>query len=135
LPYFIAVKEYNYGSRDPWLNNGTYMNCCWYIWFLCSICNLHFYNENQVIWLSWPLLSWMCHGGWTTERSSFWYPILDVVLCAIEALSAIDGYSQEICSNKELFRLACDMVKLPDKVEVHFSFLKVGKYWYYIDIW
>ncbi|XP_062170911.1 uncharacterized protein LOC133876670 [Alnus glutinosa] len=53
-----------------------------------------------------------------SERTPERYPILDVVLRAIEALSAIDGYSQEICSNKELFRLACDMVKLPDKVEV-----------------
>jgi len=42
-----------------------------------------------------------------------------VVFRAIEALSALDGHSQEICSNKELFKLACDMVKLPDKVEVH----------------
>lgn len=54
----------------------------------------------------------------TSERIPERYPILDVVLRAIEALSALDGYSQEICSNKELFRLACEMVKLPDKVEV-----------------
>ncbi|KAB8903397.1 hypothetical protein FH972_026798 [Carpinus fangiana] len=65
----------------------------------------------------------------TSERIPERYPILDDVLHAIEALSAIDGYSQGICSNKELFRLACDMVKLPDKVEVHFSLLKIVKYW------
>ncbi|KAM4096564.1 hypothetical protein ACJW30_08G114400 [Castanea mollissima] len=53
-----------------------------------------------------------------SERIPERYSILDVVFRAIEALSALDGHSQEICSNKELFKLACDMVKLPDKVEV-----------------
>lgn len=52
------------------------------------------------------------------ERIPDRYSILDVVFRAIEGLSALDGHSQEICSNKELFKLACDMVKLPDKVEV-----------------
>ncbi|KAB1227344.1 Protein saal1 [Morella rubra] len=54
----------------------------------------------------------------TSERVPERYSILDVVLRAIEALSAIDGHSEEICSNKQLVRLACDLVKLQDKVEV-----------------
>ena len=48
------------------------------------------------------------------------YSVLDVILRAFEALSVIDGYSQEICSNKEFF-LVCDLIKFPDKVEVIFS--------------
>ncbi|KAK2424127.1 hypothetical protein QL285_034520 [Trifolium repens] len=46
------------------------------------------------------------------------YSILDLILRAIEGLSVIDEHSQEICSNKELFHLVCDLVKFPDKVEV-----------------
>ncbi|KAG6678968.1 hypothetical protein I3842_14G107900 [Carya illinoinensis] len=57
-------------------------------------------------------------GKLTSERIPERYSVLDVVVRAIEALSAIDGHSHEICSNKELFMLACDMVKLTDKVEV-----------------
>ncbi|KAM1100121.1 hypothetical protein ACFX2I_006658 [Malus domestica] len=53
-----------------------------------------------------------------SEREPERYPILDVILRSIEALSVIDGHSQHICSNKKLFQLACDLVKLPDKVEV-----------------
>lgn len=45
--------------------------------------------------------------------------ILDVLLRAIEAISIIDGPSQEISSNKELFYLVCALVKFPDKAEVH----------------
>lgn len=47
------------------------------------------------------------------------YGVLDVILHAIETLSTLDGHSQEICSNKELFQLVCDLIKLPDKVEVY----------------
>lgn len=53
----------------------------------------------------------------------FRYSVLDVILHAIEALSVLDGHSQEICSNKKLFQLACDMVKLADKVEVYCSYI------------
>ncbi|CAL1404099.1 unnamed protein product [Linum trigynum] len=45
-------------------------------------------------------------------------PILDVILRAIEALSSLDGHSQEISSNKTLFLLVCDVLKMPDKAEV-----------------
>jgi hypothetical protein len=46
------------------------------------------------------------------------YSVLDVILRAIEALSILDGHSQEICSNKKLLQLVCDLIKLPDKAEV-----------------
>nr|XP_011460692.1 PREDICTED: uncharacterized protein LOC101308452 isoform X2 [Fragaria vesca subsp. vesca] len=52
------------------------------------------------------------------ERAPERYPILDVILHAIEALSVIDGHSQDICLNKELFQLLCDLLKFPHKVEV-----------------
>lgn len=55
---------------------------------------------------------------------NFRFLILDVILHAVEALSTIDGYSQEISSNKELFQLVSDLVKLPDKVEVKCILLK-----------
>lgn len=68
------------------------------------------------------------------DRCSFLYnsryPILDVILRAIEALSVIDGHSQEICLNKELFQLVSDLLKFPDKVEVHFSSLGNMNYEY-----
>uniref|UniRef100_A0A2P2KG58 Uncharacterized protein MANES_04G010900 n=1 Tax=Rhizophora mucronata TaxID=61149 RepID=A0A2P2KG58_RHIMU len=54
----------------------------------------------------------------TGDRVPERYSVLDVVLRATEALSSADGHSQEICTNKELFKLVCDLVKLPDKVEV-----------------
>ncbi|KAF3455130.1 hypothetical protein FNV43_RR05578 [Rhamnella rubrinervis] len=54
----------------------------------------------------------------TSERVPERFSILDVILRAVEALSTIDGYSQEISSNKELFQLVSALVKLPDKVEV-----------------
>ncbi|KAM5584356.1 hypothetical protein ABKV19_003962 [Rosa sericea] len=53
-----------------------------------------------------------------SERAPERYPILDVVLRAIEALSVIDGHSQDICLDKDLFQLVCALVKFPDKVEV-----------------
>ncbi|GLT82081.1 hypothetical protein SLE2022_004930 [Rubroshorea leprosula] len=62
----------------------------------------------------------------TNERMPERYAVLDVILRAIENLSAIDGYSQEICSNKELFQLVCDLVKYPDKVEVANSCVTAG---------
>ncbi|KAM7515970.1 hypothetical protein LguiA_005553 [Lonicera macranthoides] len=45
------------------------------------------------------------------------YSVLDLILQTVEALSVIDGYSQELCSNKSLFQLLKDLVKLPDKIE------------------
>ncbi|XWS73983.1 hypothetical protein CRYUN_Cryun02cG0176400 [Craigia yunnanensis] len=52
----------------------------------------------------------------TNERIPERYSVLDVILRAFEALCVIDGYSQEICSNKEFFQLICDLIKFPDKV-------------------
>ncbi|GMH12154.1 hypothetical protein Nepgr_013995 [Nepenthes gracilis] len=57
-------------------------------------------------------------GKLTSERMPERYPALDSILGAIEALSAVDDFSQEICSNKELFRMATELVKLPDKTEI-----------------
>ncbi|KAJ8749999.1 hypothetical protein K2173_013914 [Erythroxylum novogranatense] len=54
----------------------------------------------------------------TGERVSQRYSVFDVILRAIEALSTLEGHSQEICSNRELFNIVCELVKLPDKVEV-----------------
>ncbi|KAK8700590.1 hypothetical protein V6N13_018983 [Hibiscus sabdariffa] len=54
----------------------------------------------------------------TNDRIPERYPVLDVILRALEALCIIDVYSLEICSNKEFFRLVCDLIKFPDKVEV-----------------
>ncbi|CAN7038242.1 unnamed protein product [Brassica rapa subsp. trilocularis] len=48
------------------------------------------------------------------ERSS----VLEMILRAIEALSASDTHSKEICSSKQLFHLVCDLMKLQDKAEV-----------------
>ncbi|KAI4334301.1 hypothetical protein L6164_019011 [Bauhinia variegata] len=53
-----------------------------------------------------------------SERIPERYSVLDLILRAIEALSIIDDHSQQICSSQELFRLVCDLVKFPDKVEV-----------------
>lgn len=53
----------------------------------------------------------------TEERSPERYPILDSILQTVEALSVIDDYSQEICSNKELFQLLVQLIKHPDKAE------------------
>lgn len=57
----------------------------------------------------------------TNERSAERHSILDVILRAVETLSGIEEHSQEICSNKELFQLVCDLVKLPDAFEVSSS--------------
>ncbi|CAI9099207.1 OLC1v1035992C1 [Oldenlandia corymbosa var. corymbosa] len=46
------------------------------------------------------------------------YSILDTVLQAIEALSSVNEFSSSICSDKELFKLLIDLIKIPDKVEV-----------------
>ncbi|KAL0436351.1 UNVERIFIED_CONTAM: protein saal1 [Sesamum radiatum] len=46
------------------------------------------------------------------------YPVLDLILRAIEALSTMDDYSQEICLNRELLQLVKELIKLPDKFEV-----------------
>uniref|UniRef100_A0A5B7BF14 Protein saal1 n=1 Tax=Davidia involucrata TaxID=16924 RepID=A0A5B7BF14_DAVIN len=54
----------------------------------------------------------------TGEKIPDRYSVLDLILRTMEALSAIDDYSQEICSNKELFQLLNVLVKLPDKIEV-----------------
>ncbi|GAB4824779.1 hypothetical protein Ancab_007645 [Ancistrocladus abbreviatus] len=53
-----------------------------------------------------------------SERMPERYPALDSILRALEALSTIDDYSLDICSDKELFQMATEMVKLPDKIEV-----------------
>ncbi|KAM7528039.1 hypothetical protein LguiB_031449 [Lonicera macranthoides] len=53
----------------------------------------------------------------TGERVPERYSVLDLILRTVEALSVIDGYSQELCSNKSLFQLLKDLVKLPDKIE------------------
>ncbi|XVE79334.1 hypothetical protein DITRI_Ditri14bG0050100 [Diplodiscus trichospermus] len=62
----------------------------------------------------------------TNERIPERYSVLDVILHALEALCVIDGYSQEICSNKEFFQLVCDLIKFPDKVEVSNSCVTAG---------
>ncbi|XP_021279279.1 protein SAAL1 isoform X3 [Herrania umbratica] len=62
----------------------------------------------------------------TNERIPERYSVLDVILRALEALCVIDGYSQEICSNKEFFQLVCDLIKFPDKVEVSNSCVTAG---------
>ncbi|KAK4409027.1 protein saal1 [Sesamum angolense] len=46
------------------------------------------------------------------------YPVLDLILRTIEALSTMDDYSQEICLNRELLQLVKELIKLPDKFEV-----------------
>lgn len=53
-----------------------------------------------------------------SERIPERYSILDLILRTIEALSVLDDHSQDICSNKEVFHLVSDLVRLPDKVEV-----------------
>ncbi|KAL4304302.1 hypothetical protein GQ457_10G008420 [Hibiscus cannabinus] len=62
----------------------------------------------------------------TNDRIPERYPVLDVILRALEALCIIDVYSLEICSNKELFHLVCDLIKFPDKVEVSTSCVTAG---------
>lgn len=48
------------------------------------------------------------------------YSVLEMILRAVEALSASDTHSKEICSSKQLFHLVCDLMKLQDKAEVVF---------------
>uniref|UniRef100_A0A9I9DQ55 Protein saal1 n=1 Tax=Cucumis melo TaxID=3656 RepID=A0A9I9DQ55_CUCME len=57
----------------------------------------------------------------TNERSAERHSILDVILRAVETLSGIEEHSHELCSNKELFQLVRDLVKLPDAFEVSSS--------------
>ncbi|XP_038719220.1 uncharacterized protein LOC120012045 isoform X2 [Tripterygium wilfordii] len=57
-------------------------------------------------------------GKLSDERAPERYSALDVILRAIEALSVVDGHSHEICSKKELFKLICELLKLPDKIEI-----------------
>ena len=45
-----------------------------------------------------------------------------MIFRAVEALSASDTHSKEICSSKQLFHLVCDLMKLQDKAEVVFGF-------------
>ncbi|KAL3616066.1 hypothetical protein CASFOL_040360 [Castilleja foliolosa] len=52
------------------------------------------------------------------ERIPQRYSVLDSVLRAIEALSTMDDYSQEICQNKELMQLVKELIELPDNFEV-----------------
>lgn len=46
------------------------------------------------------------------------YPVLDIILRAIEALTVIDSCSQELCSSKKLVHLLATLIKLGDKIEV-----------------
>ncbi|XP_010495384.1 PREDICTED: uncharacterized protein LOC104772472, partial [Camelina sativa] len=62
----------------------------------------------------------------TKERIPERYPILEIILRAIEALSASDSHSKESCSSKELFQLVCDLMKLQDKAEVAASCVTAG---------
>ncbi|KAJ9540435.1 hypothetical protein OSB04_026941 [Centaurea solstitialis] len=52
------------------------------------------------------------------ERVPERYPVLDIILRAIEALSVIDSCSQELCSSKKLLHLLGTLIKLTDKIEV-----------------
>lgn len=52
------------------------------------------------------------------ERVPERYSVLEMILRAVEALSASDTHSKEICSSKQLFHLVCDLMKLQDKAEV-----------------
>uniref|UniRef100_A0A7N0VBW7 ARM repeat superfamily protein n=1 Tax=Kalanchoe fedtschenkoi TaxID=63787 RepID=A0A7N0VBW7_KALFE len=52
------------------------------------------------------------------ERVTERYSVLEIILSTIEALSVIDDHSQELSSSKELVRLLCTLIKLPDKFEV-----------------
>ncbi|KAF2599227.1 hypothetical protein F2Q68_00007723 [Brassica cretica] len=52
------------------------------------------------------------------ERVPERYSVLEMILRAIEALSASDTHSKEICSSKQFFHLVCDLMKLQDKAEV-----------------
>ncbi|XP_030451350.1 uncharacterized protein LOC115673346 isoform X1 [Syzygium oleosum] len=54
----------------------------------------------------------------TSEKNPERYPVLDIILRAIEALSVMDDHSHRISSNKELIGLVRDLVKLPDKMEI-----------------
>lgn len=58
------------------------------------------------------------------SKFNFRHSILDVILRAVETLSGIEEHSHELCSNKELFQLVRDLVKLPDAFEVQFRYLK-----------
>ncbi|ESQ42243.1 hypothetical protein EUTSA_v10013199mg [Eutrema salsugineum] len=62
----------------------------------------------------------------TRERIPERYPVLEIILRAIEALSASDSHSKEICSSKELFQLVCELMKLQDKAEVATSCVTAG---------
>lgn len=50
---------------------------------------------------------------------------MDLILRAIEALSTMDDYSEEICLNNELVQLVKELIELPDKSEVFCSITKV----------
>ncbi|GAB2234803.1 hypothetical protein Droror1_Dr00004069 [Drosera rotundifolia] len=53
-----------------------------------------------------------------SERLPERYPALESILRVIEAVSTSNEYSQEISFNLELFQMAVELVKLPDKLEV-----------------
>lgn len=52
------------------------------------------------------------------ERLPERYPVLDIILRAIEALTVIDICSQELCSNTKLVHQLGTLIKLDDKIEV-----------------
>ncbi|CAO2814614.1 unnamed protein product [Amaranthus hypochondriacus] len=60
-------------------------------------------------------------GKVTRNRMLERYPALDSVLRAIEALSVMDDYSEGICSNKEVFQMAMELIKIPEKLEISSS--------------
>lgn len=74
---------------------------------------LMMYLVRELVPISSILFSFSLYG--------FRYSILDLILRTIEALSVLDDYSQDICSNKEVFCLLSTLIRLLDKAEVHFS--------------
>ncbi|XP_024961792.1 uncharacterized protein LOC112502174 isoform X2 [Cynara cardunculus var. scolymus] len=52
------------------------------------------------------------------ERLPERYPVLDIILRAIESLTIMDNCSQELCSSKKLLHLLGTLIKLADKIEV-----------------
>ncbi|XP_047308420.1 uncharacterized protein LOC124911925 [Impatiens glandulifera] len=54
----------------------------------------------------------------TRERAPDRYIVLDLILQVIEALYAMDDYTQEVFSNKEFFQQLINLIKLPNKFEL-----------------
>ena len=62
--------------------------------------------------------------SWITSSDSYCirYSVLDLILRTIEELSTMDNCSEEICENKELLQLARELIDLPDKFEVYYTY-------------